>query len=259
MSSFLPIFKKEIRSYYYSFIAYALTSTFLLIMGVFFVLIFKNYSDRSTWFMQMQRQSQMPFTMNLTEHVLAPIMGNMSVIWLFLVPLLTMRLFSEEKKSGTIELIFTYPIKDWSTILGKYFACCVVFFVMVGLTLLYPIFLELYGNLETGVVFTIYLGLILMGMGCIAFGILCSSLTENQIIAASTTFVGLLFFWIVGWASGSGSTTWNTILSTISFFSHFENFSKGLIDTNDVIYYILFGLFCLFLTSKVLESNKWRG
>jgi ABC-2 type transport system permease protein len=134
-----------------------------------------------------------------------------------------------------------------------------VFLVMVLLTFVYPVFMESYGTLERGILFSSYLGIILMGMGYIAFGTFISSLTENQIIAAVTTMVGGLFFWIIGWAASPSNAVMNAVFSMISFLKHFQNFARGLVDTTDIIYYGLFAFFCLFLTAKVLESNKWRG
>src|SRR4030042_7021595 len=128
MDNIFPIFKKELRSYYFSIVAYAVTSAYLFLMSIFFYSILKNYTNQSFRFMNMQRYNQgQSFDMNLTQHVLGPMMGNMHVIMLFLIPLLTMRIFAEEKKSGTIELLFTYPLKDWATILGKYLAVSMVF------------------------------------------------------------------------------------------------------------------------------------
>jgi len=260
MENVMPVYKKELKTYFYSIIAYVMAAVFMMMMSIFFVISFKTFSNRSMQYMQMQqRMPQQNVIMNLTDWVFTPIMGNMCIILIFTLPLLTMRLYSEERKSGTIELLFTFPIKDWATILGKYLACCTVFLAMMCLTLIYPVLMEAYGSIETGILVSCYLGIILMGMGYIAFGLFISTLTENQIVAAVLTIAGGLFFWIIGMASSPANPILNAVFQTISFLKHFQNFAQGVLNTTDIIYYILFAFFCLFLASKVLESNKWRG
>ena len=183
----------------------------------------------------------------------------MSLILLLMMPLLTMRLFSEEKKSGTIELLLTYPIKDMEAIMGKYLACLSLFFLMLLLTALYPFLLIVFAKPEIGPILTIYLGLFLMGAAFIALGTLVSSLTENQIIAAAVTFGILLLFFLIGWASTFVGSSFGSVLEHLSIMKHFQNFTKGVIDTQDIIFYINFIIFSLFLTGMSLESKKWRG
>jgi len=178
---------------------------------------------------------------------------------LLLIPLLTMRLFAEEKKLGTIELLFTNPIRDVEIVLGKYLACFTVFFLMLVLTILYPILLEVVYSLEIAPLAAGYLGLLLLGASFIACGTFISSLTENQIVAAMSTVGVLVFFWFIDWNEGIAGEKAVQILHQLSLFEHFSNFSKGVIDIADIAYYISLIAFFLFLTLRSLESRKWRG
>ncbi|MEA2064261.1 MAG: ABC transporter permease subunit, partial [Gemmatimonadota bacterium] len=172
---------------------------------------------------------------------------------LFMMPLITMKPYSEERKTGTIELLLTYPLSDLEIMLGKFFACFTLLLVMMALTLVYPLFLVLYSQPELGTLASGYLGLILMAASFIALGLFISSLTENQIIAAVATFAILLLFWILRWVGAS------ELLAYLSVLEHFNNFSQGLIDTRDVVYYLSFTVLWLFMTLRVLESKKWRS
>lgn len=256
MKNVYAILKKELASYFGSPVAYVVITIFLLISGYLF------YSSFAFFSMISYRSMGNPAILqqlNVTEGVIRPLYGNMSVILLLMIPLLTMRLFSEEKKTGTIELLLTYPVKDSEAILGKFLACATLLFLMLALTALYPILVILFAKPEAGPILTVYLGLFLMGMSFIALGIFASSLTENQIIAASITFGTLLLLFVIGWASGFVGNTLGKILVHLSVMEHFGNFSKGIIDTKDVIFYINFTVFFLFLTANSLDSKKWRG
>jgi len=181
------------------------------------------------------------------------------MIMLLMVPLLTMRLFSEEKKSGTIELLLTYPVTDMEVILGKFFACLTVFLLMLLLTATYPVLLFVFGEPEVGPVLTGYVGLVLMGAAFISLGIFTSSLTENQIIAATLSFGILFLFFMMGYSISLMGPILGNLMIYISLIGHLEGFAKGVIDTMDIIYYAVFITLFIFLTLRVLESKKWRG
>jgi ABC-2 type transport system permease protein len=197
--------------------------------------------------------------LNITEGVLRPLYGNLGVILLFMMPLLTMRLFAEEKKQGTIELLLTYPVRDLAVVLAKFAACLAVYTIMLGLTALYPLLLITFAQPEIGPIVAGYVGLFLLGAAFIALGALASSLTENQIVAAAMSFGLLLFMWIIGWSSQFAGSGVGWLLSHLSLLEHFDSFPKGIIDTKDVIFYLNFMVFCLFLTLRSLESQRWRG
>jgi ABC-2 type transport system permease protein len=190
--------------------------------------------------------------------VYSPLFHNMSIILLLMVPLLTMRLFSEEKKRQTDELLFTSPISVNQIILGKYFASLLVLLVMLSLTGILSIFVFSYGNPELAPILSGYLGLFLVGAAFLAVGIFFSSLTENQIVSAILTFGALLLFWILNWASYSAGGMWKSVLNYLSFFQHFDDMTRGILDTTDVVYYLSFIFLGLFLTHSVIQSRRWR-
>jgi len=247
---FWPVYKRELKSYFYSPIAYVVMLFFILLTGIFFMLFVSDFS--------MASMNQSPYgggyNLNITMRVIRPLLGNMSVIMLFILPLITMKPFAEERKSGTIELLFTYPLTDLDVVLGKYLSALSLFVIMLALTLIYPMFLYLHSQPETGTLASGYLGILLLAGSFIALGLFISSLTENQIIAAVATFAVLLTFWFMSfWSEG------NQILRHLSILEHFNNFAEGVIDTRDVIFYASFILLWLFLTLRVLESKKWRS
>jgi ABC-2 type transport system permease protein len=251
------IFKKELRLYFTSPIAYVVVTMFLLVAGVFFYLSFGSFSLYS---IQAAMNPAFARDLNVTEAVFRPLLSNtFSVVLLLLMPILTMRLFAEEKKSGTIELLLTYPVRDGEVLLGKFFAAFALFLVMLSLTALYPVLAAWLTRVETAPLLTGYLGLVLMGAAFIAVGLLASSLTENQIVAAVATFGVLLILWVLSWSADLVGPFWGKVMSHLSILEHQESFGKGVIDTKDVIYYLNVTIFCLFLTLRALESRRWRG
>lgn len=247
---FWPVYKRELKSYFYSPVAYVVMLFFVLLTGIFFMLFVSDFS--------MASMNQSPYgggyNLNITMRVLRPLLGNMSVIMLFILPLITMKPFAEERKSGTMELLFTYPLTDLDIMLGKFLAAFSLFVIMLGLTLVYPLFLYIYSQPETGTLITGYLGILLLAASFMALGLFISSLTENQIIAAVATFAVLLTFWFINFWSES-----NQVLRHLSILEHFSSFAEGVIDSRDVVFYLSFILLWLFLTLRVLESKKWRS
>ncbi|HKZ46692.1 MAG TPA: ABC transporter permease subunit [Thermodesulfobacteriota bacterium] len=259
MRNFYLIFKKEFKSYFASPVAYVVITMFLILTGYFFynsLALFSTISFQATMNPMLAKQVGL---LNITESVVRPLFGNISIILLLMVPLLTMRLFSEEKKSGTIELLLTYPVTDMGILLGKFFACMAVFIIMIALTILYPLLVIVFGQPEIGPIITGYIGLFLVGASFVSLGIFASSLTENQIIAATVAFGLLLLFWMISFSASLAGQTLGDILSYISLTAHLEGFAKGVIDTTDIVYYLIFISLFLFLTLRILESKKWRG
>jgi ABC-2 type transport system permease protein len=252
----LAILRKELRLYFTSPIAYAVLTIFSLVAGWFFYNVFAFYTMVS---MQAAMNPMMARDLSVTEGVLRPLFQNISVIMLLMMPILTMRLFAEEAKSGTIELLLTYPVRDGEVLLGKYLAALLVFVGMLALTLVYPLLVAWTTRVDGGPLLTGYLGLLLQGAAFIAVGLLISSLTENQIVAAVATFGTLLIFWVISWASDSAGGTLGRVLSHLSLTEHFDAFAKGVIDTKDLIYYLNLTILALFLTLRSLDSKRWRG
>ncbi len=251
-----PIFKKEMRLYFTSPVAYVVLTIFLVIAGWFFYNIFTFFTLAS---MQSAMNPAMARELNVTDSVMRPLVSNISVILLLLMPLVTMRLFSEERRSGTIELLLTYPVRDGAVLVGKYLAALALYALMLALTLLYPGIVVYFARLEWGPLVTGYAGLLLMGGTFIAVGIFASSLSENQIVASITTFGILLILWVIGWSADYVGGVWGKVLQHLSLIEHNDNFAKGVLDTKDVIYYLNFIALALFLTLRSLEARRWKG
>jgi ABC-2 type transport system permease protein len=230
-------------------------TVFLVLVGFFFYSLLMWFNSQSLQAAQNPYYAQQ---MNINQMVFGPLFNNMSIILLLMVPLLTMRLFAEEKKIGTEELLMTSPISVGQIVLGKFLASFLVLAAMLALTGLLAVFPFLYGNPEPAPILNGYLGLLLMGAAFLAIGLFFSSLTENQIVAAILTFGTLLLFWILNWAAGSAAGFWKDVLNYVSFFQHFENATQGILDTTDVVYYISFAFFGMFLTHSVIQSRRWR-
>jgi ABC-2 type transport system permease protein len=248
--------KKELRLYFTTPVAYGVVFCFLLIAGYFFYSIFAFYTMAS---MQAAMNPQMAREMNVTDSVMRPLFSNVSVILLLLMPLVTMRLFAEERRSGTIELLLTYPVRDGAVLLGKYLAALVLYALMLVLTLLYPGIVAYFARLEWGPLVTGYVGLLLLGATFIAVGTCVSTFFENQIIAGTVTFLILLMFWVIGWSADAAGGVWRAVLSELSLIEHFDTFAKGTLDTKDIIYYVNFMLLALFVGLKSLEARRWKG
>jgi ABC-2 type transport system permease protein len=205
---------------------------------------------------QMRGQS---FPMNINEQVIRPLLSNVSVIGLFFIPMITMRLFAEEKRTGTIELLVTSPIRDIETILGKWLAALIMYLCMLAFTALNFAFLFRFGNPDWKPLAIGYLGLILQAGGLLAVGTFISTLTRNQIIAGAATFGACLLLWVFSWVAGYETATWAKVMSYMSVTDHFESFAKGVLDSKDLIFFVSLIFFGLFLTSRSMESLRWRS
>lgn len=249
------IAKKELHGYFASPIAWLMMGLFAFIFGYFFV----SYLD---WFVRQSMSGDMgggAQPMNVNDQMIRPLFSNASVIVLFLLPMITMRTYSEEKRSGTIELLLTSPVTDTEIILGKFIGAVGLFAALLAPTLLYLGILFIYGNPEWKPLVAGYLGLLLMGSCFIALGLFISSTTKNQMVAGSVTFVLLLLFWIINWMADSSGPTVSAILSYLSITQHFDDFARGIIDTKHIIFYLSFISFGLFLTLKSVDTERWRG
>jgi ABC-2 type transport system permease protein len=249
------ICRKELGSYFVSPIAYILFVMFALIFGWFFWNMVGAFNFYSTAAM---RRGEM-FPMNINEQVIRQLLGNMNVIGLFFIPLITMRLFAEEKRNGTIELLTTSPIRDVEVILGKWLASVLLYAGMLFVTGLNFLFLFKYGNPDWKPMMVGYLGMLLQAAGMLAIGTFISTLTRNQIIAGAATFGVCLLMFVLGWAGGYETATWAQVLNYISVTTHMESFAKGVLDTKDAVYYVSVIFLGLFLTARSLESLRWRS
>jgi ABC-2 type transport system permease protein len=249
------ILRKELRSYFVSPIAYLLLTMFALIFGLFFWNALGYFVFVG---MESQMRGQM-FPMNLNEQVIRPLLSNVSVMGLFFIPMITMRLFAEEKRSGTIELLATSPVRDGEVILGKWLAALALYALMLLVSVLNLAFLFRYGNPDWKPLLIGYLGLLLQAGALLAIGTFISTLTSNQIIAGAATFGVCLLLWALDWVSGYETATWARVLAYISVLTHFEPFAKGVLDSKDAIFYVTATFLGLFLTARSVESLRWRS
>jgi ABC-2 type transport system permease protein len=253
MRNIAAIAHKELRSYFSSPMAYIVIGFFLLPFGVFFYLYLQAFVRQSL------QSAQFGGAMNINQQVIRYVLQNASVIILFIMPMITMRTYSEEKRSGTIELLLTSPVTDVEIILGKFLGALGLYCAILLMTLLYIGILFVYGQPEWRPIVAAYLGLLLMGGAFVSIGLLISSTTNNQIVAGIVSFVVFLLLWIVGWFAESAGPTGAAITSYLSITEHFDDFSKGIIDTKHVIYYLSLITFGLFLTAKSVDTERWRG
>jgi ABC-2 type transport system permease protein len=261
MKNILAILQKELRGYFVSPIAYVVLTVFLVISGYFFYQIVSIFVERS---MMMMMQSQQfggpPPAMDVPSLVSRNFFGVVSTVILFMLPMITMATFADEKRRGTIELLLTSPITNVQVILGKFLAAVSFFLIMLLPTLLYYIFVYAYSSprMSFGPILSGYLGLLLLGAALISLGIFISTLTENQIVAASVTFGAFLILWVIDLSARSGGTVVQEIVSYLSILNHFEDFSKGVVDTASLVVYGSFIFLGLFLTYRSMESLRWR-
>ena len=256
MSNILAIAHKELKGYFASPVAYVVIGFSAILFGWFFINLL-YYFDRT----QMQAGSgfQGPQAINVNEIMISPLFLNVSVILLFTLPLITMRTYAEEKRSGTIELLLTSPLTDLQIVMGKFLGGLVLYGAMLGVTLVHMAILFTYGNPEWRPIATAYLGLILMGACFLSLGLFVSSLTRNQIIAGMVTFAVFLMFWVINWISTFMGPTSQAVLNYLSITEHLNDFARGVIDTKHVVYYMSFIAFSLFLTVRAVDSERWRG
>jgi ABC-2 type transport system permease protein len=256
MNNILAIAHKELKGYFASPVAYVVIGFSAILFGWFFINLL-YYFDRT----QMQAGSgfQGPQSVNVNEILISPLFLNVSVILLFTLPLITMRTYAEEKRSGTIELLLTSPLTDLQIVIGKFLGGMVLYLAMLAVTLVHVGFLFAYGNPEWRPVATGYLGLVLMGGCFLSLGLFISSLTRNQIVAGMVTFAVFLMFWVVNWIATFMDPTPQAVLNYLSITEHLNDFARGVLDTKHLVYYSSFIAFSLFLTVRAVDSERWRG
>ncbi|AFK86234.1 MULTISPECIES: ABC transporter permease [Thermoanaerobacterium] len=231
----LTIYKRELKSYFLSPLAYVLVGFLLLISGYFFA----------------------TFVLSTQYALMSPVFGNMVFVFMFISPILTMKLISEEMKNGTDQLLMTSPLRITDMVLGKYFAALTVYTLSLVVSLIYPLYLKIYSTPDFGPILTGYIGTFLMGAAFIAIGIFASSLTENQLIAGVIGFSILLLFWIVSWLGDVFQGTAKNIVDNISLLQRFTNFQNGVLSLNDVVFYLSVIIFFVFVTIMVVDKRRW--
>jgi len=252
MKNVLLICRKELRSYFASPIAYAVMAIFGLIFGW----VFFNASRDFVRFTVLQSQEG-PVSVN--DSIIRPLLGFAGTIGLFLIPMITMRLFAEEKRTGTIELLLTSPVKDIEIILGKWLGALMLYACVLLMSIVNVALLFAWGKPDLKPVLVAYLGLALQGGCLLAIGTFISTTTKNQIVAGGVTFFTCLLLWLLSWFTAYDSTAPAQVVNYLSIVTHFENFGKGVLDLKDVVFYISSIFFALFATSRSMESLRWRA
>ena len=256
MKGFWPVYRKELYGIFASPIFYAVAFIFLAISGIFFYIIMDYFNNLS---FQLAQNPSVARQVNIMEVAIRSFFLNLSFLLLFMGPLLTMRLYAEERKSGTLELLFTYPVTDLAAIIGKYAASMTAFIVLLAGTLPGIITFVLAASPAWKPILSGYLGIFLLGSSFLALGIFTSSLTQNQIVSAVIAFGMLLVLWFVGDMKTLVGPPYAGLMEYLSVTKHFEGFSKGVFDSRDLIYYCLFSVFFIFLTLRQMSSFRWRG
>ncbi len=258
MRNILAIVERELRAYFNSPIAYVVLTIFVLLSGVFFRTILAQVLQMGLM-ASMQAQQLGPRPMDMPGMISRGFLSTMSVIMLFIMPMLTMGSFSEEKKRGTIELLLTAPLTDLQVVLGKFFAAGAFFVILLATTWIPMAVLYIYGSPASGPILTAYLGLLLYGLAIIAIGLFISTLTENQIVAAVISFGAIMVLWLVDVVANNAESTSKEILTYLSILSHLDDFMKGVLATSHIIFYLSLMLVGLFLTYRSVDSLRWRG
>jgi ABC-2 type transport system permease protein len=259
----LAIAGKECRVYLTTATSYVLFAAFVLITAFFFQRLVVEYQFRAMQYMQMQ-QAGMLEQMNLTDWVMGPLFLNITVFFVFMLPILTMRLIAEERRNHTLQLLLTSPVRPWEIVCGKYLSGVFLMAVMLALTLPFPLLLQVYGGsaaqsaLDWRSVATGYGGMFLLGAAFVAVGLFSSAITDSQIVAVVTGFATLLMFYVIGMAARGQEGFWQNVCSYLAINTHLEAFVRGIVRLTDVVYYLTLAGIPLFLTYRVLEAQRWR-
>lgn len=256
MTPVQAIIAKELRSHFVSPVVYVVGAVFLLIFGILSYAAVINAGQQAVRLMQLQGAAAQ---LNLNDLVFRPTFYSTAIVLLLVLPLLTMRLFAEERKLRTFELLMTSPIRTNEIVVGKFLGVYLIYLGLLGLTGIVPLVLSLFSSFDWHPVLTGYLGLALLGAVFLATGVLASTLTENQIVAAFLGFGLLILIWLCG-ALGSilGDTPMGRVISYLSYLEHFDRLVRGLVDTKDLVYYGSNLVLMLFLAHRVVESHRWK-
>lgn len=255
MRNVWSIAKKELVLYFGSPVGYVVFAIFLFIWGYFFTGALRWFNDVS---LQAAQNPYLAQQYNLHQIVFGTTLHNVTIFFLLLLPALTMRLFAEEKKLGTEELLYTSPLSAFEIIAGKYLSALIMLAIMLGLSSVTCGFVFVYGNPEMAPLLVGYLGLFLIGAAFMAVGLFFSSLTENQVVAVILAMGTNLLIYILSWSAYQATGLRASILNYLSFIQHFDGMVRGVFDTTDVVYFLSFSFFWLFLTHSWIQSRRWR-
>jgi ABC-2 type transport system permease protein len=258
MRNSITIAGKELAGYFVQPVAYVVMTVFLLLGGFFFFSLLQRFSMLVQTYAAMQNPQVMQ-RINLNQIVIEPLLHNLSIVLVILVPAITMRSFAEEKRAGTYELLLTAPVRIGEIVAGKFIAAATFMLIMITLAGIFPLILVVFGNPEVGVMLSGYIGLALLAIAFVSIGLFTSSLTQNQIIAAITCFGVLLMLYVISWPAQEGSASiLSGLLHYLSLPDHFSEMVTGIIDTRDIVYFLSLIFVALFLTQRSVESARWR-
>lgn len=249
------VFKRELLAYFTQPIVYIMMGGLLFIVGLLHALYVRHFLDESVAAL---RQTMSAQQLDLQTMVVAATISTVGTVSVFTLPLLSMRLWAEEKHAGTAALLLSLPLHEWDIVIGKFCAVLTVYAILLLLTLPYPLLAVQLGTLDPGPIISGYFGTLLMGAALLSLGFLCSTWTENQIIACVLAWVGFLFFWLVGNLADFAGGKLATLFTHVSFANHLANFIKGRVETQDIAFFILFSLFILLLAQRSIASARWR-
>lgn len=231
------IARRELYAYFSSPIAYIVAAAFLFLCGLFFVGGVAQWRDAS----------------------LQSVLGSLSIVMIFVAPVLTMRLLSREQDLGTIELLLTAPVRSGEVVGGKFLASFLFYLGMIAVTGAYPLILLAYGNPDMAAIGSGYLGVVLFGAAMLSLGVFTSALTKNQVIAAILGVVAGLGLWLLDILSAVLGSQAQKVIGYLTPSGHYDNFLDGIVDTRDLVYYVSFAFIFIFLASQVIESRRWQA
>src|SRR5262245_54004191 len=257
MRNVLTIAGRELRAYFSSPVAYVLLAAFLALAGYFFYALLTAFNQTLAIY-SMMRNPEMLSRFNLNEMVIRPLLHNMAVLLIFIIPAVTMRMFPEEKRSGTYELLLTSPVRVSEIVLGKFLGGLALVLLMVVLSCFFGLLLTAYGNPEVRMMVAGYSGLALMAISFLAIGTLVSSFTDNVVIAYVGTLFALLVLYTIGWLGETVQGIAGGLIRYASITDHFSELTKGIVDTKDLVYFATLLVVGLFLTQRSVESVRWR-
>jgi ABC-2 type transport system permease protein len=256
MTPVQAIIAKELRCYFVSPIVYVVGAVFLLLFGLLSYLYVGFAGAQAIQLMQMQGGMAQ---INLNDLVFRNLFASMRIVLLLILPILTMRLFAEERKLRTFEFLMTSPIRINDIVLGKFVSVFVIYLGLLSLTGLVPTVLMLFSDFDWNPIWTGYLGMVLLGALFISVGVFASAVTENQIVAAFVSFGLLLTLWLIaGLGSLFGDTLAGRVISYVSYMEHYDRLVRGLIDTSDLVYFGSGLILMLFLSHRIVESTRWK-
>jgi len=246
VTRFLALLRKELHSLFAAPLVYIVGGVFLALSGYYF---YTNLNAFITF----------GFGESIVEHLWQRLFNDIVRIVITVIPLITMRVYAEEKNLGTIELLYTAPVRDFEILASKYIACMAVFVLIIGATVLYPVLVYRIQPFDTSQLVAIYLGMFLLISAMVMIGVFLSSLTETQLIAAMFTYGAILLLWNLSWNEAAVPGDLLGVISQACAYDHFEPFARGVIDLKDVAYFASITVFSGFLTMRSMESRQWRG